>query len=205
MGLRRIFQPKSIALIGANDKEGTVGRGLVNNLSSFAGKVFFVNPFLSEIDGKECYSKITDIEEPIDIAIIAIRAAVVEDAVIESCEKHVGGIIIISAGFAELGAEGKLLQDKIVSIAHETKVPLIGPNCLGIINTILPVNASFSPFMPPKGPIAFISQSGALADSIIDWACQEGYGMSFMASYGNEADVSFPTSLIIFPMSRRRK
>lgn len=190
MGLKRIFHPKSIALIGANNKEGTVGRGLVNNLSNFSGKVFFVNPFLPEIDGKECYSKITDIKEPIDIAIIAIRAAAVEDVVIESCEKRVGGIIIISAGFAELGAEGKLLQNKIVSIANETKVPLIGPNCLGIINTALPVNASFSLFMPPKGQVAFISQSGALADSVIDWACQEGYGMSFVASYGNEADVN---------------
>jgi len=116
-------------------------------------------------------------------------AKIVYSIVKECIQKKVRGIIIISAGFAELNGEGKKLQDKIVEDLKKAKIPLIGPNCLGIIRPSVNLNASFAPSMPPKGKIAFISQSGAIADSIIDWAIERRYGFSVLVSYGNRADL----------------
>lgn len=198
--LDTLFSPKSVALVGASRDSSSVGYGILKNLVTgcffesryckpFQGKVYAVNPNAQEILGIKCYPSIQDIKEDIDLVVIAIPAKIVPKVMKDCVKKRVKGVIVISAGFGEIGAEGKKLQDEIVSIARKSKIPLIGPNCLGVIRTPVYLNASFAPSMPPKGPVAFLSQSGAIADSIIDWAVEHRYGMSTLVSYGNRADM----------------
>jgi len=198
MNLDRIFNPRTVALIGASRDAGSVGYGILKNLvkgcvfaseycKAFKGKIFAVNPNADKILDLKCYKNIKDIEEDIDLAVIAVPARFVAKVLKDCVSKKVGGVIVISAGFAELGEKGKKMQEEIASIARKAKIPMIGPNCLGVIRPLINLNASFAPSMPPKGKIAFISQSGALADSIIDWAIAERYGFSALVSYGNKA------------------
>jgi acetyltransferase len=200
VNLDKIFNPKTIALIGASRDTGSVGHGILKNLIKgcvfpseycrpFKGKVYPVNPNAEEILGIRCYRNIKDIEGDIDLTIIATPAKTVPSIVKECIQKKVGGIIIISAGFGEFSEEGKKMQDQIVKEVQAAKIPLIGPNCLGIVRPYINLNASFAPSMPPRGDIAFISQSGAIADSIIDWAITNRYGFSTLISYGNRADL----------------
>ena len=197
--LDMLFSPRSIAVIGASRNTASVGYGIAKNLiegcafkckycNPFEGKIYLINPKAEKILGRKCYNNIDEIEK-IDLAIIVVPANVVESVVIDCARKKVGSMIIISAGFAETGNQGKALQDKITTIASEADIPLVGPNCLGIIRPAAKMNASFAPSMPPKGNIAFISQSGALADSIIDWAIEAEYGFSAIISIGNQADL----------------
>jgi len=184
--MKRIFNPKSIALIGASEEEGTVGFGLAKNI--FMGKdsrkIYFVNPKREEVLGMKCYNSISEIKEKIDLVIIAVPMPIVKSIVLECGEKKVGGLIIVSAGFKESGNIKE--EEEIRDIARKYKVPLIGPNCLGIINPSINLNASFAPITPKKGNIAFLSQSGALLDSVVD---QDRLGFSKVVSYGNEADL----------------
>ena len=183
--MKNIFNPKSIALIGASEEENSVGLGLSKNLLVGKRKVFFVNPFKEKVLDKICFSKINDIEEKIDLAIIAIPAKLVKGVVLECVEKKVKGIIIISGGFKEQG--NKKEEEEIKEIVKKNGIPLIGPNCLGIINPINDLNASFAPITPKKGSIAFLSQSGAIIDAVIDMG--RNIGFSKIVSYGNEADL----------------
>ncbi|MBI2545556.1 CoA-binding protein [Candidatus Woesearchaeota archaeon] len=198
-GLSSLFNPRTIALIGASRDPKSVGYGLAKNLlegcvmrcrycAPFLGKVFLVNPFADKILGASCHRILAQVKEQIDLAIIATPAPLVEDQVDACIKKRVKGVIIISAGFAEFSAQGRESQERIVKKLRRAKIPLIGPNCLGIIRTSTHLNASFAPSMPPKGNVAFVSQSGALADSIIDWAIEESYGFSSIVSLGNSAD-----------------
>lgn len=198
--LNPIFKPKSIAIIGASRDPDSVGQSVLRNLvkgcvfeceycRAFLGKVYPINPFAEEILGVKCYKNINDVKGKIDLAMVCVPAKFVLKVVEDCVKKRVKGVIIISAGFAETGKQGKKLQDKIVKILRKANIPLIGPNCLGVIRPSSNLNASFAPSMPPQGSIAFISQSGALADSIIDWAIKERYGFSTVVSYGNRADL----------------
>ncbi len=198
--LDKLFSPNSIAVVGASRDEKSVGYGIAKNLIEgcvfkcrycmpFKGKIYLVNPKAGMILAKKCYHDISSIKEQIDLVIIAVPAAIVETIVRECAKLKVGGIIIISAGFAEIGEEGKNLQERIVSIASKSGIPIVGPNCLGIIRPSAGMNASFAPSVPPRGDVAFISQSGALADSIIDWAIESVYGFSAIISIGNQADL----------------
>lgn len=198
--LDKIFDPKSIAIIGASEKHNSVGNGIIKNIleggvfknkycKPFKGRVYPINPNHAHINGIKAYKSILEIKGDIDLAIIAISAKFVYLAMQECAKKKVKGVIIISAGFGEIGIEGKKLQDAVLAIAKEANIPVIGPNCLGIIRPHTNLNASFAPSMPPMGNIGFISQSGALADSIIDWSIEERYGLSTLISYGNSADV----------------
>jgi acetyltransferase len=184
--MKKIFEPKSIALIGASDELGTVGFGLAKNLliGKDLRKIYFINPKRKEVFGFKCFDAISDIKEKIDLVIIAVPAKIVKSIVLECCEKKVGAIIIVSSGFKEAGKVKE--EEEIRDIARKNKIPLIGPNCLGIINPSLDLNASFAPITPKKGSIAFLSQSGALLDSVID---RDRLGFSKVVSYGNEADV----------------
>ncbi|MCK4428944.1 MAG: CoA-binding protein, partial [Candidatus Aenigmarchaeota archaeon] len=184
--------------IGASRDSGSVGYGILRNLihgcvfsseycRGFKGRVFAVNPNAEEILGIRCYSNIKVIKEKIDLAIVAVPAKFVLSVIRDCVKKKVKGIILISAGFAEFGKKGRKMQEDIVGILKKARIPLIGPNCLGIIRPCADLNASFAPSMPPKGKIAFVSQSGAIADSIIDWAITERYGFSALISYGNKA------------------
>jgi len=196
--LDAIFNPKSIAVIGASRDINSVGYGILKNIvrgcvfesehcRPFKGRVYAVNPNATEILKIASYPKITDITDDVDLAVIAVPAKIVPAVMKDCVNKGVKAIIVISAGFAELGKEGKKLQDDIKEIAEKAKIPLMGPNCLGIIRPSASINASFAPSTPPEGNIAFISQSGAIADSIIDWAIEHMFGFSTVVSYGNKA------------------
>jgi len=201
--MKNIFNPKSVALIGASEEKNTVGLGISKNLleGSQERKVFFVNPNRDIVLGLNCFSKITDIQDKIDLAVIAIPAKFVKEAVLSCVEKKVKGIIIISGGFKEEGNEKE--EEEIREIVRKNKIPLIGPNCLGIINPCANLNASFAPITPKKGSIAFLSQSGALIDSVIDMA--ENIGFSKIVSYGNESDLELVDFLNYFKDDKETK
>jgi len=192
MNLERFFNPKSIAIIGAKPKERSVGWGLVKNAleGKSKRKIFAINPNKKEVLGIKCLPSIKSVRGPVDLAVIAIPAKIVPEVVKECCQKKVGGIIIVSSGFAEIGKKGRVLQKNITKMVKKAEIPLLGPNCLGIIRPSIKLNVSFAPVTPPQGKIAFISQSGALIDSVLDKALLENYGFSVIISYGNEADLS---------------
>jgi acetyltransferase len=199
-GLDVLFNPRSIAVIGASREEKSVGYGVLKNLLSggiydsgfckpFPGKVYAVNPKAAEILGVKCFPSITAVPDVVDVAVIAVPAKIVPQVMEECASKGVRGAIIVSAGFAESGAEGKALQDKVLETARKAGMRVLGPNCLGIVRPPLGLNASFAPSMPRAGSVAFVTQSGALADSLIDWAIKERYAFSAIVSIGNSADV----------------
>ena len=191
--LDKIFQPKTIAAIGASDKEGSVGHALMKNLitGGFKGKIYPINIKHATIQGKTAYARIKDLPQKADLAIIATPARTVLKLV-EACGKaSVSGIIIISAGFNEMGVKGKQNFKKIAALAKKYNIRIIGPNCLGIINPTIGLNASFANDMPKAGKMALISQSGAICTSILDWSIKENVGFSHFVSVGSMVDVDF--------------
>jgi len=193
LNLDKIFSPRSIAVVGASDEEGTVGYTLMKNLagSKYGGKVYPVNIRKKEILGLEACQSVEQLPETVDLAIIATPSKTVPD-VVEQCGKAgIIGIIILSAGFKEIGPEGKALEDKILQIQKKYNLRIIGPNCLGIIHPDLYLNATFTGKMPKSGNMAFISQSGALGSAILDWAIHENIGFSHFVSLGSMIDVAF--------------
>lgn len=191
--LDNIFNPKSVAIIGASDVEGSVGYLIAKNFTQlgFAGKYYFVNIRKPEIFGVKTFKSIDQISEPIDLAIIATPAKTMQE-VMEQCGRaKVKGVIIVSAGFKETGIEGKLLEDAIGEVAKKYDIRIIGPNCIGVIRPRINLNASFLDKMPKAGNIAFISQSGALGSAILDWAIHENIGLSNFVSVGSMVDVDF--------------
>ena len=191
--LNKLFNPENVAVIGASSKEGSVGYSLMKNLigSGFNGTVYPINPKRSNILGVKAYTNINSISETIDLAIITTPAKTVP-AIVEDCGKAgVSGIVLISAGFAEIGDEGKKLTEDILKTIKKYNIRLIGPNCLGFIKPSINLNASFANKMALPGKIAFISQSGALCTAILDWAESQNVGFSHFVSIGSMIDVSF--------------
>jgi len=201
--LKKIFNPKSIAIIGAKDKENSVGSGLMKNALKGKSRVYAVNPNREKILGIKCFPSVKSIPGFVDLAIIAVPASIVPLVVKECSEKKVGAMIIVSAGFSENGSRGKILQKRIIEIAKRAGIPLLGPNCLGVLGPKNGLNASFAPSLPKPGGIAFISQSGAIIDSLID--CNENYGFSGLVSYGNEADLSLTDFIEWFGFDKETK
>ncbi|MFH2020805.1 MAG: CoA-binding protein [archaeon] len=207
MVLEEFFSPKSVAVIGASRESKSAGQGVLKSLLKggvfdsktnipYNGKIYPVNPNADEILGLKCYHSIKDIKGSIDLAVIVVPAKIVPIVMKECAEKKVKGTIIISAGFSEIGKEGKMLEESVVKIAKNAGIRIIGPNCLGIINPSNKLNASFGPCMPKIGKVAFFSQSGALIDSVIDWSLEANYGFSTVVSLGNKADVSIGELLL---------
>ena len=190
--LSSIFDPRSVALIGASDKDGAVGRIILTNLlNSKDRKIFPVNPRKKTLLAHECYPDIGSIPEHVDLAVIATPAKGVP-GLLEDCGKAgIGGAVIISAGFKEAGAEGVLLEQQISDIRKRYGMRILGANCLGFIRPKAGLNATFIETTPPPGDIAFISQSGALGDAILDWAADAHVGFSMFASLGSMIDVGF--------------
>lgn len=191
--LDQIFNPKSIALVGASDEEGSVGYRLMKNLteSDFQGKVYPVNIRKNEILGITAYKSVEKLPETVDLAVISTPAKTIPD-ILEQCGKAgIEGVVIISAGFKEIGQEGKVLEDKILKIRKKYNLRIVGPNCLGIIRPSINLNATFAAKMPKPGKIAFISQSGALGTATLDWAINENIGFSNFVSIGSMIDVDF--------------
>jgi len=193
LNLDKIFNPKSIAVIGASDEEGSVGYTLMKNLTElkFKGKVYPVNIRKKKMLGFKAYQTVDQLPETVDLAVIATPAKTVPE-VAEQCGKAgIIGIIIISAGFKEVGPEGKALEERILEIKKKYNLRIIGPNCLGIIRPSINLNATFGTKMPQPGNIAFISQSGALGTAILDWAIYQNIGFSNFVSVGSMIDVDF--------------
>lgn len=187
-------RPKGVAVIGASENPTKLGYGVIRNLLhpewGFPGPVYPVNPKRDTILGHRAYRDIGEVPDPVDLAVILIPAPAVPQAV-EACgERGVRGIIVVSGGFRELGAEGERLQREIVAIARRHGMRLMGPNGIGVIDTVVPLNTTFIRAMPLPGPIAVISQSGALCGAAVDWARARGVGFSRMYSVGNQADLT---------------
>jgi acetyltransferase len=191
--LSGFFAPNSIAIVGATTKEGSVGATLLQNLveHGYKGKIYPVNPKYPEILGLKCFASLSSICAPIDLAVIVTPAATVPSLVKEATSCQVGCIIIISAGFKELGEKGEELEKEVLSNIKGTKTRIIGPNCLGLMNPHSNLNVSFAAGMPLKGKVAFISQSGAMCTSILDWSLKEKIGFSAFVSIGSMADVGW--------------
>ncbi len=185
--LEKLFNPKTIAVVGASEEIGKVGGVIAKNLLNleYAGEVFLVNPKHAKILGQKSYSSLAEIEKTVDLAILAIPAKFVNSEI----EKNSGKIknyVVISAGFAETDAEGKAREKELVKIAEKNKLNILGPNCLGFIVPSLKLNASFAGGLPEPGNVAFVSQSGALAVALMDIAEKEGIGFSSIISVGNK-------------------
>jgi acetate---CoA ligase (ADP-forming) len=186
------FCPKSVAVIGASRDETKVGHTIVDNIinSCYKGKILLVNPNTDNIHGIKCYKSILDIKDDIDLAIMVIPNKFIMQSLDDCAKKNTRFSIIISAGFKETGREGAMLEKQVAEKANIYGIRLLGPNCLGMIDFNCPLNASFSPNMPDKGAIAFLSQSGALGTAVLDWAKTNGIGLSKFVSMGNKADIS---------------
>ena len=192
-GLESIFLPRSVAVIGATDREGTVGRSIVSNLleSKFPIKVYAVNPSHSEVLGIKTYKQIGDIPGGVDLAVVVTPAHTVPQVIGECVDADVKSAVVISAGFRERGHEGILLEEQIQKHLSRGSMRLIGPNCLGFMNPTIGLNATFAKSMPQKGSVAFLSQSGALLTSILDWGQSEQVGFSAIVSTGSMLDVGW--------------
>jgi len=206
-GLDALFEPRTIAVIGATDRPGTVGRTLLENLlqPTFRGKVYAINPHHSEILGLKTYKTIHDVPEPVDVAILVTRAATVPAFVGECVDAGVKTAVVISAGFRERGAEGAELERQIQQQLSRGAMRLIGPNCLGIMNPALGLNATFAKGFPKPGTVAFLSQSGALLTSILDWSRHENLGFSAIVSTGSMLDVGWGDLIYHFGDDPRTK
>jgi acetyl coenzyme A synthetase (ADP forming)-like protein len=192
--LEAIFRPNSVAVIGASNRVGTVGHDLFRNilLSGYSGTLYPVNPKAASIAGVHAYKSVGEIPDDIDLALIMVPATAVAPVLEECGQKGARGAVIVTAGFKEVGAEGAALERRAVEIAREYEISLVGPNCLGVINTDADImlNASFARCMPKHGNIAFLSQSGALCAGILDYARGRNIGFSKFISVGNKADVT---------------
>jgi acetyltransferase len=190
--MKEIFDPKTIALIGATEKNDSVGRAVMENLLQGENRrIFPVNLKRNQVLGVPCFPNMGDLPEAPDLAIIATPAATVPDLV-EACARvQARGIIILSAGFKETGSEGRRLEERIREIRRENPVRIIGPNCVGIIRPTVGLNASLLKADPEKGNIALISQSSALGSAVLDWAMNAHIGFSMFASLGSMIDMDF--------------
>ena len=190
--LNKMFKPDSVAVIGASNTPGKVGYIIVDNLinDGFEGKIYPVNPKGGEILGKQAYASIKDIPEKVDLAIITIPSVFVNETVKDCGEAGVENMVVITAGFKEVGEEGAKMEAELTALGEKYGINIIGPNSLGITDSHTPLNGSFSQMMPPKGNMAFISQSGAMMVAIIDWSVTSGIGFSKVISLGNKAGVN---------------
>ena len=191
--LDAIFSPRSVAVVGASTQPGKVGHDIFLNIlkGSYTGVLYPVNPTARSIASVRAYPTLTDIPDELDLAIVILAPKLALEATQQAISKGVKGIVIVSAGFREVGGEGLEIENRIVSLCKEARIRLVGPNCLGVINPLAAVrlNASFSARMPEPGKISFISQSGALCTAVLDFAADRHFGFSKFISIGNKADV----------------
>lgn len=191
--LLKAFEPASVAVIGASDRESSVGGQLLRNIreGGFAGEIYAVNPKRENVQGLKSYPSVSAIDRPVDLAVIAIPAPQIPGVMHECGNLGVGAAIVLSAGFSEVGNAGAALQSEIVDIARTYGIVLIGPNCLGIMRPRVGLNATFAKSAVRSGHVALVAQSGAFCTALLDWADTKGFGFSAVASLGATADVGF--------------
>ncbi|HEY7966759.1 MAG TPA: GNAT family N-acetyltransferase [Solirubrobacteraceae bacterium] len=192
--VRRILEPSAVALVGASRRRGSVGGEILHNLLStgFEGVIYAVNPSATSVQSIPAYPSMADLPGPVDLAVIAVPAADVADVARQCGQAGVGALVVISAGFAEVAGKGPARQRELVEICREYGMRLVGPNCLGVLNTASGVHldATFIPSLPQPGRVAFLSQSGGLGIAIVDAANRLHLGLSAFVSIGNKADLS---------------
>ncbi len=199
-GLDALFSPSSVAVIGATSRPGTVGRTVLENLlrDTFRGKVYAVNSRHEEVLGLKAYKSLREIPQPVDLAVVATPAATVPQIITECVDAGAKSAVVISAGFKERGAEGAALEQQIKEQLQRSSLRLIGPNCLGIMNPTIGLNATFAKDPPQAGNVAFLSQSGALLSAILDWSHREQVGFSAIVSTGSMLDVGWGDLIYYF-------
>jgi acetyltransferase len=192
LSIKDFFEPKSVAIIGASAHPEKIGFAITKNVidGGFRGRIYPINPDCDNLLGLKCYPNILSVKEAVDMVIIAVPATIVGTVLTECGKKHVKYAVIISAGFAESGPEGVKRQEGITKVANMYGIRILGPNCLGVIDPIHRLNASFSTNMPEKRNIAVISQSGATCTAILDWANGNNVGFSHFVSLGNKVDLN---------------
>ncbi len=190
--LDSLFHPSSVAVVGASRTVGKVGHDVLKNIlvSGYKGKVYPINPKAAKILGLKSYKSLLDVRGNVEMAVIAVPAVIVPKIAEEAGEKNVKTLVVISAGFKESGIEGSRRENLLLEICKKHGIRLLGPNCLGVIDTFTPLNASFASLIPAKGNVAFVSQSGALGTAVLDWSLKEGIGFSKFLSLGNKADLN---------------
>ena len=189
--MKELLSPNSVAVIGASNDETKLGGMLVKNMlnAGFKGKLYPINPKGGEIMGLKAYPSVTDVGEPIDLAVVAVKAALVEGEVRKMKEAGIKYAAILTAGFKEDSPEGAELEKKLVQAAKESGVRFLGPNCFGLMCAGKGVNATFTYMLPKTGNISIFSQSGAVGSSIIDWAVANQMGLAHFVTFGNKADI----------------
>jgi len=191
--LDAIFSPQSVAVVGASTSPGKVGHDIFVNIlkGGYQGTLYPVNPKARRVSSVRAYPNLSEIPDPVDLAMIVLPPKPSLEAVEEAVSRGVKGIVIVSAGFREVGKEGRRIEDRIIAVCREAGVRVVGPNCLGVINPspAVRLNASFSSRMPESGNVSFISQSGALCTAVLDFAADREFGFSKFISIGNKADV----------------
>lgn len=186
--LKKIFSPKNIAFIGASEEKDSIGRSLMKNLTeSFEGEIIPVNPKKESVLGYDCLDSVNSIEKDVDLAVIATPPSVVFEVLEEIGNKGIKNVVVITAGFAETGKKGRKRQEKLKDIAEKYELNLVGPNCLGVINTSNNLNTTFANQKPIPGNISFLSQSGAFITAVLDWSVENNVGFKDIVSLGNEA------------------
>jgi acetyl coenzyme A synthetase (ADP forming)-like protein len=192
--VRAVLAPHAVAVVGASRHAGTIGAALIANLKAagFTGPIYPVNPSATEIDGLRTYPRVSAIGAPVELAVIAAPAPAVEDAIADCAAAGVHAVVVISSGFAEVSAEGRAVQDRLVRLVRGAGMRMVGPNCMGVLNTdpAVRLNATFAPHWPPAGNVGMLTQSGALGLAILDYVRELNIGMSTFVSVGNKADVS---------------
>jgi acetyl coenzyme A synthetase (ADP forming)-like protein len=191
--LAPFFSPLGIAVVGASTDPYKLGYGLARNLvqCNYQGVIHFVNPKGGSLLGRPMYPSVTDLPDPVDLAVILIPAKGVANVLEDCATRGIHAAIIASGGFKETGTQGAEMEAKLLEIAHKHGIRIIGPNCIGLLDTHLPLDATFLPPPgPPPGDVAFISHSGAICAAVIDWARGQGFGLSRLVSLGNQVDVN---------------
>jgi acetate---CoA ligase (ADP-forming) len=190
--LSKFFAPKSIVVVGVSKSPGKIGRIIYQNIieSGFGGKVYPVNPNENDINGVVCFKEVLSLPEVPDLAVIAIPSELVVSILKQIGEKGIKNVVIISAGFKEMGGDGEIREKEIVEIAQKFQINILGPNCLGFVNNALPVNATFGTNKVSHGNLRFISQSGALATAMFDWSTENNLGFSDFITLGNKAIIN---------------
>jgi len=192
--MARLFEPGSVAVVGASRERGKIGGEILHNLlaAGFHGPVYPINPSAAAIEGTRCYARLADVPGPVDLAVISVPAAAVPAALDDAIAKGVKAVVVITAGFAETGDEGRRLESRLLEKVRDAGMRMVGPNCMGLVNTnpAVRLNATFAPVYPPEGRVGLSSQSGALGLALLDYAARLNLGISTFVSVGNKADVS---------------
>lgn len=216
--VKNFFKPSSVAIVGASSQEGKIGNVILNNIlygskenkqknsfGGFKGKIYPINPKANEISGLKSYSSLADVPSKIELAVICVPPKAVKEVIQDCGRKEIKSAVIITAGFSETGKEGKKLEEELLAEARKYEVRIIGPNCLGIMSVFSNLNATFGDSMPLSGPISFVSQSGALCTSIINYSFEEHFGFSNFISIGDKSDVDDSDLLQYFHKDEKTK